>query len=157
MIRQALEFVSVTQSHSQILESLHSDGFPNPWMSHIFEDMLTLRNVYGFMAIVPDPAGFIMIRAAAEEAEILTLAVIPSHRRKGLGRALVKKALNHLKVFGTTVCHLEVASDNIAAQRLYRSSGFVQVGRRAGYYARQEGGMDAVLMSRRENRVGFGL
>jgi len=100
--------------------------------------------------MAPDPAGFIMIRTAAEEAEILTLAVVSSHRRKGLGRALVEKALNNLKVFGTTVCYLEVASDNIAAIDLYRSSGFVEVGRRVGYYARQEGAMDAVLMSRKE-------
>ena len=95
MIRQTLEFVSVTQSHARILESLHSDGFPNPWVSHIFENMLALSNVCGFLAMAPDPAGFIMIRAAAEEAEILTLAVVSSHRRKGLGRALVEKAWNN--------------------------------------------------------------
>ncbi len=76
-------------------------------------------------------AGFLLAACPiAEEAEILTLAVDPAHRRRGLGRALVETFLHTRQgdVF------LEVRPSNLAAQKLYEASGFAPTGTRPRYY-----------------------
>jgi len=80
-------------------------------------------------------AGFVLMRAAAGEAEILTLAVDPQHRRQGVGRALVDAGLAAALAVPCAQVFLEVADTNTAAKRLYASLGFAAVGRRVAYYA----------------------
>jgi ribosomal-protein-alanine N-acetyltransferase len=99
----------------------------------------------GVFAFVAEPGGVIMARVAADEAEILTLAVAPDVRRAGIGRALVDVAAAHAFSLGATRFFLEVSMTNQAAQALYRAAGFVQVGRRARYYP---DGSDALVLSR---------
>ena len=76
-----------------------------------------------------------LLRSVAGEAEILTIAVAPSHRRRGVGRALVEEAFRRLYRDRVEACFLEVDAGNAAALALYRRLGFVQVGERKGYYA----------------------
>ena len=80
---------------------------------------------------------FILYRLAADEAEILTLATRPAARKQGLAKALVKAAASRLRALGAKSLFLEVASDNYAAQALYRNAGFKQAGRRKAYYERE--------------------
>lgn len=90
--------------------------------------------------------GFALVREAAGETELLTLAVAPSARRRGLGSALLTAWLDTSRA---EVAFLEVAADNAAALRLYERSGFRSVARRRGYYRRGNAdAMDAVLMRR---------
>jgi ribosomal-protein-alanine N-acetyltransferase len=89
--------------------------------------------------------GFILVREAAGEAEILTLAVAPRARRQGLGRALVDAAIARL---GPAELFLEVAADNHAAIALYQQAGFAQAGVRRGYYARSNGAEDGLILKR---------
>ena len=84
------------------------------------------------------PEGFILARVAGGEAEILTLAVAPSARRKGFGRALVRSAAVHAATLCSTSLFLEVSDRNDAAQAVYRGLGFVTVGRRKAYYANED-------------------
>lgn len=93
--------------------------------------------------------GFILLRLAGGEAEILTLAVAPEGRRRGAGRALLRGALKAAEQGGATAMFLEVADDNAAAVALYRSEGFVEAGRRRGYYARPGGAAADALVLRR--------
>lgn len=79
--------------------------------------------------------GFVLARAAGGEAEILTLAVMPSARRQGLGRALMLAAMAHAGQAGAGVLFLEVGVENRAALALYAGLGFAQAGLRKGYYA----------------------
>jgi tRNA threonylcarbamoyl adenosine modification protein YeaZ/ribosomal-protein-alanine acetyltransferase len=88
------------------------------------------------------PAGFLMYRAVADEAEILTLGVDPNLRRRGGGKALLD-ALIALKI---KTVFLEVASNNVDALRLYTNAGFQTVGVRKNYYARS--GDDALVLRR---------
>lgn len=83
--------------------------------------------------------GYVVAWVIDDEAEILTIAVDPAARRRGVGRALVEAALS-----GTARAHLEVRADNAAARALYEGQGFEVVGRRARYYA---DGEDALLMA----------
>ena len=88
--------------------------------------------------------GFLIARGAGDEAEILTLAVDPSHRRQGLARALLTAAIDSLRKAGSNWLFLEVESGNESARGLYQSLGAVAVGRRPRYY---EHGADADIFS----------
>ncbi|VAW15518.1 Ribosomal-protein-S18p-alanine acetyltransferase [hydrothermal vent metagenome] len=113
--------------------------------------MLTEPGALGLAAGTPEdagPAGFAIVRAVGDEAEILTLAVSPQYRRRGLGRTLVAAILAHGSARGCARIFLEVAEDNRAAHDLYHGQGFELVGRRAGYYRRAGGpGIDAMVLS----------
>lgn len=81
-----------------------------------------------------DPAGFLIGRIIADEAEILNVAVEPAARRRGAGRGLVQAAIAQALAAGARRIFLEVRETNQAARRLYASEGFHEVARRAGYY-----------------------
>ncbi|MCE2941310.1 MAG: ribosomal protein S18-alanine N-acetyltransferase [Gemmatimonadota bacterium] len=78
--------------------------------------------------------GFVALRTMADEGEILNVAVAPAARRSGVGRALVRHALASAAAAGAFSVFLEVRPSNAAALTLYRSFGFVEVGRRHRYY-----------------------
>jgi len=84
--------------------------------------------------------GFVLARIAGGEAEILTLAVVPPARGKGLGRALLQAAIARAQEQGAHAMFLEVGSDNPHALALYAGLGFTKVGMRKGYYASASGG-----------------
>jgi ribosomal-protein-alanine N-acetyltransferase len=88
--------------------------------------------------------GFLIARAASSEAEILTLAVEPMRRRRGVARALLAATIVRLRFAGNTQLFLEVESGNEAAEGLYRRFGARPVGRRPAYY---EHGADASIFS----------
>jgi ribosomal-protein-alanine N-acetyltransferase len=92
------------------------------------------------------PIGAALLRVAAGEAEILTVAVAPAWRRQGVAAALCRRALGAVAARGAVRAHLEVRSDNGEATQLYEGLGFRQVGLRRGYYRDPPG--DARLMSR---------
>jgi ribosomal-protein-alanine N-acetyltransferase len=123
-----------------LLAAIHAHAFDEPWDSAAFGALL---NGPGVVALVAEkggePVGLVMVRAVADEAEILTLAVLPSARRRGVGAALMRAALAEAARFGARRLFLEVAEDNAAAAGLYARLGFVEVGRRRGYYARGGG------------------
>lgn len=76
--------------------------------------------------------------------ELDTIAVDPGARRRGVGRALLEAAMSWAAARGARKMGLEVRASNIAAQMLYRSLGFAEEGRRAGYYRNPE--EDALLL-----------
>ena len=83
-----------------------------------------------------------LARVAGGEAEILTLAVAPAARGKGLGHELLQAAIGKARALGADTMFLEVGADNPAALALYARSGFVKVGGRKGYYR----GRDALVL-----------
>ncbi len=93
----------------------------------------------------PDSAGFLLGRILAGEAEVLTLAVHPDARRRGIGRDLLARFLARAAAGGAARAFLEVAEDNPGALALYAAAGFAAVGRRRGYAAP---GVDALVMAR---------
>lgn len=126
------------------LARLHAEAFDAPWPTEAFVDLLAQPGV----ATLGGPDGFILIRIVADEAEILTLAVRPAARRRGLARRLVETAADLARRSGAARLFLEVAEDNAAARALYAAAGFQTVGRRAGYYARAAGPpVDALVLT----------
>ena len=95
---------------------------------------------FGFFDVV---GGMLLARVAADEAEILTLAVAPPARRQGRAAALLAAAAARARDAGARAMFLEVATDNAPALALYSTAGFVEVGRRRHYY---KGGSDALVL-----------
>lgn len=92
-------------------------------------------------------AGYIHSQLIVDELTVLNLLVRPTWRRQGIAGQLLCAALQSAERGGATRCLLEVRAGNVAALALYRSMGFVEDGRRAGYYPGIAGREDAVLMS----------
>jgi ribosomal-protein-alanine N-acetyltransferase len=131
------------------LAALHSASFHRGWSDGEFEQLLIDRNVVAHRVTVDHRlVGFILSRVAAEEAEILSIAVTSSQRGSGLGRLLLDLHLRRLAGLGTRTVFLEVDEANIPARRLYRRAGFREVGRREGYYPPGKG--SAALVLRRD-------
>jgi ribosomal-protein-alanine N-acetyltransferase len=127
-----------------VLAAIHAAGFPpgEAWPAAALRELLEQPGVFGLI----DPAGgMIMARVAADEAEVLTLAVAPQARRQGRGTALLGDAAAICARHGAARFFLEVSSTNAPAMALYTAAGFGAVGRRPRYYI---DGSDAILMRR---------
>jgi ribosomal-protein-alanine N-acetyltransferase len=120
------------------LAELHAACFPDAWSTTSIRELFAGPGVFAFIA----PGGFILARAAGDEAEILTLAVSPIARRRGIARALIQGAAFYAEGLGAQTLFLEVATDNEPAVRLYTGLGFMAAGRRKAYY----GGRDADIL-----------
>lgn len=79
-------------------------------------------------------AGFILTRSAADEAELLTIAVDPSFQRSGLASQLINAAKQELKKNAVESLFLEVRRDNTAALACYKKLGFEKISVRRNYY-----------------------
>lgn len=134
--------VPATQAHAAALAAIHEAAFPigERWGPDAIGLQLGLPGAFGF---VSGRGGFILARAVADEAEILTLAVDPAAQRGGIGRALMDQAMSTARSRGAGAMFLEVSEINAAARALYAACGFSEVGRRARYYA---GGVDALVL-----------
>ncbi len=90
-------------------------------------------------------AGFLIGRSAADEFEILNMAVSGAHRRRGIGSKLLESALEVSRKAGSARVYLEVRASNEPAIALYKRHGFTECGRRVKYY--RDPVEDAVLLS----------
>ena len=132
-----------------LLAVLHQACFARPWDESVMATFIAAPDTLSLLGSMNDtngrtPAGFLIARKAADEAELLTLAVIPERRRLGLGKALLKSAMAILAESGARKLFLEVEDGNHAALELYHSLGATAVGRRARYY---EHGAAAAIFS----------
>jgi ribosomal-protein-alanine N-acetyltransferase len=118
------------------------------WTRQDIAGLLSSPGVSGFLLAGPaSDIGMAICRVAADEAELLTVAVDPDHRRRGAGRRLVDVVIDRVRDAGAETLFLEVSADNPAARRLYESRGFAAVGHRAAYYARDgRPPADAIIM-----------
>lgn len=126
------------------LAAIHGRALVPAWPESAFATLLAQPGVW----VEGQDEGFVLMRLAADEAEVLTLAVVPEARRRGLAFRLMTQALERALALGAGQVFLEVAEDNAAARALYGRLGFVETGRRARYYNR-EGGVaaDALILT----------
>jgi ribosomal-protein-alanine N-acetyltransferase len=131
------------------MAELHSRSFVSPWSAADLRRLVEAAHCHGIAARSGETlTGFIIISVAADEAEILTLAVDHAWQRRGIGGALIDAALAEAAGRGARVLLLEVGVSNAAAQSLYVSAGFTVAGRRRNYYKSPSGTEDALLMRR---------
>ena len=126
------------------LAAIHASAFDAPWDAAAIRALLDAPGA----ALEHEPEGFLLWRRAADEAEIITLAVRPEARRRGLGGRLLDRVMDRARGQGVARLFLEVAHDNDAALALYASRGFEPAGRRPAYYARPDGTRaDALILA----------
>lgn len=130
---------------------LHAQGFYRGWPREDFAAYIAGRDTPLYVACDARRkiAGFAMLRLAADEAELITIAVDPKWRSKGVGVALMRAVFADLRMTPAKKLFLEVAADNPAALRLYAKLGFARLSERHGYYERPDGGKaTAIVMAR---------
>lgn len=126
------------------MAEIHAACFitPRPWSAAEIADLLASTLCF-FIAV---PSGFLMGRVVAGEAELLTLAVMPVARQRGIGGQLMAGFLTECRARGADSVFLEVAENNPAALHLYARMGFAQTGRRPAYYHPPQGPAVAALI-----------
>lgn len=130
----------------EALARIHALSFtdtPRPWSAAEFA---ALEGQPGVLLLCRSE-GFALGRTAGPEAELLTLAVDPAARRRGIARELLAKLEEAAASRGVEEIFLEVATTNIAARALYEAAGYRMAGRRPGYYARADApAVDALVL-----------
>ena len=141
MIGETARVRQVGATYADVVATLHDRCFEEAWTSATIATLVTSPGAILLIAETPaEPAGFVLVRIAAEDCEILSMGIDPSLRRMGFASNLIETALEKAASTGATRVVLEVAEDNHAALALYLRCGFEQVGFRSGYYARASGG-----------------
>jgi ribosomal-protein-alanine N-acetyltransferase len=140
-----------TLRDSPKLAELHGASFHRGWDEEEFEDMLSQRNTLVHrLRMGRKIVGFVVSRMAADEAEILSIALDPSYRGRRLSYDLLLTHLGHLAGRGIVKVFLEVEENNQPARRLYERAGFETVGRRERYYSQPDGEQLNALLMRRD-------
>lgn len=138
------------------IADIHAEEFHPPWSEAEFESMLSEPAITTLVAREVGrkarPAGFVLVRKAADESEILTIATAFAHRRQGVGWALMDAALRAMHHERIAAMFLEVDETNHAAIALYRRLGFFKVGGRPDYYLTADGSRHSALVMRRDLR-----
>jgi [ribosomal protein S18]-alanine N-acetyltransferase len=140
--------VAMTNAHIDELMPFEREMFgTEAWTRGSYRAELADRRLRHYVA-AEDADGALLgwagVLVVGDTAEILTVGVVPAARRRGVARRLIAGLLDEARSRGAREAFLEVREDNDAARELYRGEGFVDLGRRRGYYA--GGRVDAVTM-----------
>ncbi len=126
--------------------AIEQETFARPWSRESFRQELTRNAVARYLVAEED--GKILGYAGAwvilDESHITNIAVREEARGRGIGKKLTSRLLQILSNLGACYATLEVRVSNERAQNLYRSLGFISVGKRKRYY--EDNNEDAYLM-----------
>ena len=137
----------VTSDQAELLTGIHRQCFTNYWNLDAFSDFFTVAGTYALVAESPFPKGMMVYRMLYEQADIITIAVLPEHRRQGIARMLLAEAIRNATEKGCKHMFLDVEDGNNAAISLYEGFGFRHISRRKLYYRQKDGSFtDALVM-----------
>ena len=134
---------------ADVIARLHATLFDDAWTKESVAALMDRPGAHPVLAIeraTSRACGFGLAQMAADEAEILSIGVATASQQNGVGGILLLSLHRAVAAAGGTKLFLDVAEDNAAARALYRRCGYVEVGRRRGYYARPAARIDAILM-----------
>jgi ribosomal-protein-alanine acetyltransferase len=105
------------------------------WSPAAILDSLRQPHTHGWVCTAEEHVvGHVLTRVVAAEAEILTIAVRPTYRRRGVGRTLLDECCVSWRRDGVHAAYLEVRASNHGARALYTANGWSETGARHGYY-----------------------
>ena len=121
-----------------------------PWSARSWAEILAMPGSFALLAVAGDePVGFLTAQILFENCQLLSLGVLPAHRRAGCGRRLVEQLVGVAGRQGVDSIQLEVAENNRRARAFYEGLGFTLAGRRSGYYRGPDGAaLDALILAR---------
>jgi ribosomal-protein-alanine N-acetyltransferase len=138
------------ESVMRVMEGAFGERFGEAWTRSQLAGILPMGGVSLLVARGSDSGGavgFSLFRTVADESELLLLAVLPSHHRRGIGRWLLEDYLKRARNEGVARVHLEVRDGNPAVA-MYHDVGFAPVGRRRNYYHAADGQrFDAITLA----------
>ncbi len=143
-----------TTADAEDLAALYAEALPPGWPAA--ELAVSCRDANRAVLKATDGthlAGFIILQFAADEAEILAIAVAKDRRRLGHAASLLRAAIKACERRFISCIYLEVAESNSPALKLYEQFGFVEVGRRENYYRSPSFGPQAALIMRRDAKL----
>ena len=123
---------------------IHALCFDTPWTQEQFEKLLALPTSKLWI----NENALLLCSEVATQMEILTIGVIPEKQRQHLAQQLLDELFQYANSRGIKSIFLEVAEDNLPAKNLYFKMGFVQTGRRKGYYLRKNKNIDALCLTK---------
>jgi [ribosomal protein S18]-alanine N-acetyltransferase len=142
-------------SSAALMAQVHAECFQPFWSEREIAAMLHMKTTLGFLMRQGDrPVGMALLRLAIDEAEVLTIGIIPDLRGKGAGARLLARGERDVAQSGARRLFLEVSVENAPARALYQRLGYSQIGRRRGYYG---DGSDALVLEKALSGDGQGL
>jgi [ribosomal protein S18]-alanine N-acetyltransferase len=146
LARRAPTFSEARKDDAAAIAAVHAASFQRGWGEDEFHRLMLDHTFVAHRAAAGRTLmGFILSRMAVDEAEILSIAIAPAWRRRGFARPLLDLHLRRLAGLSIRAVFLEVDEHNTPARQLYRRAGFVEVGRRQGYY---DTGANALVLRR---------
>ena len=121
----------------QILVDLEAVTFPeDPWTPFMLADELSSPASCYWIATneAGDPVGYGGVKVGGDQADVMTIGVVPHARGHGIGRAILDALLDWARQVGAAEIFLDVRPSNEGAIALYNSRGFVEIGRRPRYF-----------------------
>ncbi len=145
-------FSSITVNDVSSLMSIENACHSHPWSEKNFTSCIGGRYFGKKLSEKADEpqsiVGFYIAELVIDEATLMDICVTPNQQGNGFGKKLLTQFIEQAKTKGAVKIWLEVRAKNIAAQMLYMNAGFIETGRRTGYYpsAKGFGYEDAIVM-----------
>ena len=137
-------------NESELLASIHRQCFPHYWNPEAFNNFFSVSGTHALVVGDSHPQAMMVFRVQYEQADIITIGVLPGFRRQGIARMLVEETMKSVRAMGAKQLFLDVEDGNVAAIELYKGFGFYQINRRKLYYRQKDGSyMDALVMMRK--------
>ena len=141
-----MKIIKMERDHVPQIAGLEALCFPDPWSENSIAMELANPLSCWLVAVDGDTvAGYVGSQTVIDETDMMNIAVHPDYRRRGIARQLVEALIHDLKLRGSHRLTLEVRTSNEAAQKLYESLGFTQIGLRKNYYRNPK--EDALILS----------
>lgn len=143
------EIVSLGCSEIPLIMQIEEQCFTDDhWSEKQVEQQLLKVNAINLGVNVEGAlVGYALVGSVLDEAELYQIALLPEFQGRGMAKKLLEHLSRQLKMASIRRLLLEVREHNVPAIRLYTSFGFVQDGRRKGYYTSDAGVEDALLYS----------
>lgn len=125
----------MTAEHIAVIARLEKECFAEPWSETALAEELANPDSHFLVAVCGEVAGYIGVQEICGEAYITNVAVFNKHRKKGIGRMLLKAAEEGAKSRNCDFITLEVRVSNSPAISLYESESYEKVGLRKNFYA----------------------
>ena len=141
-----LDFIPMSEQDLDWVVAQEARLHPFPWSRENFLDSLAAGYGGWVMLDAGQPAGYAIVLGVLDEAHLLNISVAQDAQGCGRGSMLLEHLFTRARDNGASQFFLEVRPSNLPARALYQKAGFVEIGRRRGYYPAAEGREDALVM-----------